>query len=357
MRNNGGIGENLYHQIDRANRRALAARTVKIVKKNKGLFRNPTKVTLEDVGNAYEEFDQMWYNKFNRMEKSKPLEVRTILPPQYRIKNVIESVEGDELAEHVFKLYVANKLAHLSADAAKKMIESIIAENDEEHNVSLARRNFENITTKIKDYFRESKKGNKRTAYAIREKLIQEGITETMLEQMENEGLLELLEFSRDAYYYKDEEIDKAVELLTSGHEDTSYGLVTLEQKDSSGNVLKKRNGQPKKENILVIDLKYFGQVSVHIFRPETISALSDTSYNHIPIYDQQTLMITDEASEKAKKIFDEKMTLTLEELLVIQQQNPRFAHYLAVKQGANREDIQALYNKNDAQSSEAQER
>jgi hypothetical protein len=60
--------------------------------------------------------------------------------------------------------------------------------------------------------------------------------------------------------------------------------------------------------NSLVIDLPYYGQFAVHIKNKKSISALSDITYDEIRFYEKESVILTDDISESAQKILENKV-------------------------------------------------
>lgn len=92
-----------------------------------------------------------------------------------------------------------------------------------------------------------------------------------------------------------------------NGDDIISYGMYTQEKRDKNGLVISKKdkNGKeiPVTENLFVIDLPYFGQLSVHMKLKSSISALSDTPYNSLKVYSTESLLLTPTISDTANAV------------------------------------------------------
>lgn len=147
--------------------------------------------------------------------------------------------------------------------------------------------------------------------------------------------------------------MDNIIEELKD-RDDISYGRYVEPKKDKSGKIIYGRDGvTPKMDNILVIDLPYYGQFSVHMKNFQSISALRDTPYNGLHVYEKESIMLTDNISNAAKQYLLRKtgnntwpdLSDIMGDLKQMRKTNPRFAHYIAIKMGATKQELDEMYS------------
>lgn len=82
-----------------------------------------------------------------------------------------------------------------------------------------------------------------------------------------------------------------------------------------------------------------------------SISALRNTKYDQMHMYETESVLLMDGISESAKKFIKRrkeqgKSTLDkmIPELRKISKDRPRYAHYIALKMGATKQELDKLY-------------
>ena len=82
-----------------------------------------------------------------------------------------------------------------------------------------------------------------------------------------------------------------------------------------------------------------------------SISALSQTSYNGLHMYETDSVLLSDNISKKAEEFLLRKngkwpqLDEIMPDLKKLQEKNPRFAHYIALKMGATKDELDELYS------------
>lgn len=82
-----------------------------------------------------------------------------------------------------------------------------------------------------------------------------------------------------------------------------------------------------------------------------SISALRNTKYDQMHMYETESVLLVDGISKSAKNFIKKrkesgKSTLDkmIPELRKIRQDRPRYAHYIALKMGATKQELDKLY-------------
>ena len=207
--------------------------------------------------------------------------------------------------------------------------------------------NLKYICRMVERYFDPSNLGDTDNLEWTKRKLKKFGIKEENLEDLRSLNIEVLSKGQRDGYYIKDFEMDRAIELLKEDDE-ISYGKFTKNMTDNNGVEILDSEGNPKQEHLFVVDLPYYGQFSIHMKTESSISALSDTPYDELRIYEKESVLLTDEVSSWAKKIILGKtfkeVVGKLKNIRRNRKNGARIAHYTALKLGATKEELDELY-------------
>lgn len=129
----------------------------------------------------------------------------------------------------------------------------------------------------------------------------------------------------------KDAELHKIVSLL---EEDklSSYGMITHTEVES---------GKEKERNLFVLDVPFFGQMSVHIKSPELISQLGKHKYPY-PVYQRESILLTDRLTPEQERIVKRN---DIEEIRkYFEEGEEEFAHLLAIKGGYTADEIKYVH-------------
>lgn len=298
----------------------------------------PLDARFEKLMRLYDSISD-WKKEYKKVEMRKPAAVRTPLNVE-NIEDVIDGAMYDDILELALSMHVANKIAHACDWAIEDIIENFLLKkvnSKELPETVLEDENATPIIRKIGRIFDPVNQGNPRTMDWLRRTLGEYGITSRMLRDLEGCGLEELNQMQRNAFYIKDYEMENAIDLLKD-RDDISYGRFSTK-------------GPEGKEHRLVIDLPYYGQFCVHMKTERSISALRNTKYDQMHMYETESVLLVDGISKSAKNFIKKrkesgKSTLDkmIPELRKIRQDRPRYAHYIALKMGATKQELDKLY-------------
>lgn len=276
-----------------------------------------------------------WKSEYKKVEKCKPRDIQTKLTAE-NAKDIIDRAAYDDLLETTLSMHIANKIAHEGMRAKDTIIERFISEKvkNNELDKSLLEPEKLNILIKrisiIYDTINDKNSLATKVSKVELEKL---GVTSKVLQELSGKGIEELNVLIRNSLYIKSYETDNVVDMLKD-RDDISYGTLNDE-----------------KGKALVIDLPYYGQFAVHIKTKKSISALSDTLYDEIRFYEKESVILTDDISELGKRFIDSRkqkgktdLKQLIPELRKIRKERPRFAHYIALKMGATKQELDAIY-------------
>ncbi len=316
-------------EYNRALEIAEAAKNSDLLKVNSYMLL-PIEERFSKLMHLYDEMER-WKKEYKKVEKHKPEDIRTPLTAE-RIEELIDSALYDEMIEVTLSMHVSNRIAHTCIFAKEYIIKKFILDKiengqlEEKIDLDKALKRIDIISDPINTEESMITKISKAELKSF-------GITEEMLRELQGKGLKELSQLERSAFYIKTYETENTIKLLKK-RDDISYGKVTNETGDA-----------------LVIDLPYYGQFAVHLKSKESVSALSNTPYDSLHFYEKESVMLTDEISEKAQRFINsrrENGKLDLKDLIPelrkIKKDRPRFAHYVAVKMGATKQELDELY-------------
>lgn len=313
------------------------------------------KQRFPSIMRLYSKVNPSWKEDYRNIEKNKPKNLQTELS-SYNIGDIIDSAENEELLEIALSVHAMNKIAHTCIYTKKRILSELINHKQRQTygNYELSPTVFNHLEEDISGYFDPSNKDDHNTRNNSLRGIKRRGITNEDLRYLEQRGFREITAKQRMAFYIKDLLIDDLIEMLQK-RDDISYGMVVKKKEDEKGKKTEtsgrnkqkgKKNGKDeseRKEYILVVDLPYYGQFSVHLKTHSSISALSKTPYDELRVFEIESTILTDEVSEAAEKLLKNKR-LSIESLRKIRAENPRFAHYLALKQGGTKQELDALY-------------
>lgn len=303
-------------------------------------------MTLYDVAQP------RWVAEFNALEEKKPHNMQIRLDPQTTtMEDFIESADNDELCQTVMAMYTANKLAHVCENTRRVLLEKYLKQKlkdvsspQEEDLLKGALYDFENISHTLKTYFDPRNSTKPGLLRKLEYTLNINGISSKDLESFSKNGFKQLVEKEKIGYYLKDFEMLNLIDMLKE-RDDISYGMVTENKISSFGTpLIDKKTGQPQTSHLLVVDLPYYGQFSVHMKEASSISALSQTPYSKLRVFETESMILTSEVSPYAEKDLDNG-SISMEKLKKIKNRDPRYAHYLALKTGATKDELEELHS------------
>lgn len=291
---------------------------------------------FQSIMKLYEETHPNWAADYIAIERKKPKNVRTYLS-SFDMEDIIDSARGDDLLETALSVHAMNRIAHSCIFVKRKLISELIDEKKKatDGKFRISDRVFYNLEIDISRYFDPANKEDISTRKRVLGAIKRRGITEQDLDMLEKRGYREISEKQRSAFYIKDFLIDDLITLLKD-RDDISYGMEEV--------TYSKENGSIGHDNVLVVDLPYYGQFSVHLKSKSSISALSDTPYDTLRVFEKEGNILTDGLSKIAERKLKEEGTLSIKQLKAIRRYDPRYAHYLAVKQGSTKQELDEMY-------------
>lgn len=233
-----------------------------------------------------------WKLEYKEVEKHKPRDIQTKLTAE-NAEDIINGVAYDDLLETTLSMHIANKIAHEGMMAKDTIIERFISEKvkNNELDKSLLEPEKLNILIKrisiIYDTINDKNSLATKVSKVELEKL---GVTSKVLQELSGKGIEELNVLIRNSLYIKSYETDNVVDML----------------KDRD---------------------------------------------DRIRFYEKESVMLTDDISELGKRFIDSRkqkgktdLKQLIPELRKIKKDRPRFAHYIALKMGATKQELDEIY-------------
>lgn len=331
--------------------------------------------------NLYVTLNPNWVNELNELERRKPrnvsspLKLSTHIEGKWRRKNnkeltqeIIKSVVGSgRLIEMAMSIHVANKIAH-ECEISQGNIIMYYLQQDTRLNIPIDSKNKGWLFKYVQEYLGNEDNPKQDVINYLKRNNISESMLKNIPED-DKKRILTLGKARREAFLIKDsliyelindlnhdKEVDAESELILNSR--PSYGIYSTEKTDEYGNVRYSRNGEPFMEHRLIIDVPFFGQFCVHLLHEDTISALSQTPYDAVHrFHERKSVILTDNISDYGSSFLKqlqsdgistflnmENMEL-LNKIRELKSKDSRFAHYLALKLGAESDVIDYIYN------------
>lgn len=310
---------------------------------------------LECLSQVFEIAHPRWIAEFNsleehRTESEKKYGMEKINPKNADLYEIISSVvenDDDNTSVLAMNMYLANKIAHAFADTRVVITKKLLSDRN-------IRGNIKEISETLKMYYKAKGKNSFKEQEQKR-RLSKLNIHDDFLLEFEREGIHDLIQAELYTFGVKDHEMMTFINRMKvrsktqDKEEQLSYGRAL----DSDGKAL------------LVIDLPYFGQFSLHMRDLDTISALNDTEYSKF-VYNVKTVMMVDTASleveedlkmarKKSSGIPSSKQLEKVARARVEQEKNSseeyieietrKYAHHLILKNGGTKKDLDELYD------------
>lgn len=340
-----------------------ALRLVKIAENSK-VFKfyasKPTEDRFTELMELFDKVNPEWKKIYEKIEKEKPIEVQT--PLEYEnIQDVIDSALNEPILELCLSIHIANRIAHTYDRAINNIIKQKLIEKSQEssdnkiNDLLKDSRRLSRLSRQIGDYLDPSNLDDTSARENLLEYIKRDGITEDDLEQLNNIGIPCLIRGRKKAFAAKDYEIDQALTALEK-EKDISYGVCSRKIRNPDGSIKTDGRGREIEDSVLVVDVPYYGQYIVHMKRNTSISSLATIpKYSAKYLYEKKTFLLTDNISNQGMDFIESHSptgkTASYEEmephLIDLEKINPRFAHYLALKYGANKKELRRLHNKN----------
>jgi len=303
----------------------------------------------------YDKIEPKWKEIYDEVESRKPQEIQTPLGVD-SIEDIIDGAIYDDVLEECLSMHIANKIAHKYEFNAYIIIENFLRNKSKEgkvpSNLIDDKKTFRMLAKSITNLYDPIYSQSTNIILNSKRRLAQNGISMEDLKELENQGIQELTVAKRQAFSAKDYEINQSTKML-SKRRDISYGVYSSHMKSTNGNTVYDYEGNPKEENSLIIDVPYYGQFLIHIKDKSSVSNFDQIPfYSKKYMYEKENVLLTDQLSESAQKIFDKTKPATYKKLKGylkgLEKTNARYAHYLAIKLGATKRELRDLHNSNE---------
>lgn len=315
----------------------------------------PLDERFKELMSLYSKLEPEWVSEYEKVERRKPRDIRTDLSAKKMI-DIINGAIGEDLLEFTMAMHAANKIAHQCKFIRNDILNYYVMTKAEEGKIVWSTDNRE-LYDLIERVFDPEVQKMPNRLQSLKEKLASDyGVNQSILDDLESKNgddLRQIIQMQRAGFYIKDFEIDNIIEELKD-RDDISYGKYSTPKTDKSGKPLYERDGvTPKMNDRLIIDLPYYSQVCVHLKTKRSISALSDTPYDGLHLFETESVLLTDNISRAAKQYLLRKtgnntwpdLNDIMGDLKEMRKTNPRFAHYIAIKMGATKEELDEMYS------------
>ncbi len=319
----------------------------------------PTEDRFTELMELFDKVNPEWKKIYEEIEKEKPIEVQT--PLEYEnIQDVIDGALNEPILELCLSIHIANKIAHTYDRAIENIIKQKLIEKSQKSSDNKIQgllkdhKGLSRLYRQIGDYLDPSNLDDTSVRKNLLEYIKRDGITEDDLEQLNNIGIPYLIRERKKAFAAKDYEIDQTLTTLKE-EKDISYGVCLRKVRNRDGSIKTDSKGKEIKDSVLVVDVPYYGQYLVHMKKDTSISSLAAIpKYGAKYLYEKKTFLLTDNISDQGQNFIERHTpagkTASYEEmephLINLEKMNPRFAHYLALKFGANKKELRKLHNK-----------
>ena len=274
---------------------------------------------------------------FRKFEEKKPEAKQIELDYDFDLHEIMESAEGIPSTEKALEIFYSNRIAHTCRDVQKQMLSDMFTEKNRENAgyksliYHFDGKEIDQIAKSAHRYFIAESNMNTKAANIAQRQLAKNGITIDEIEILRKRGYDALAKGYVDCMAIKDEAIAKSIKILK-------------EDKTQSFGLAKVKNGK-REENVFVIDVPCFGQMSVHIYDEKLITLLSDNEYRY-PICNADNVLLIDKTSEYQESFMLQDTPELIESLRKLKSR--REAHELAVKAGLQKDELEMLYKTND---------
>jgi len=314
---------------------------------------------LQFLAKLYEKLNPSWkaeFNSFEEQRKDKKFGLGNLKPDDslYELISEVMYNDSDNASVVAMNVYLSNKIAHLCSNARDRIVEGYLL--GKSGNKKLTEAQIKETSSKIKKYFIEKarmdnpklrdKSSIELMIKNIKEELKDVKIEDRDLEKFEKQNFYKLIQMEKELFAIKDFEIVNVITRLKERDRLYNSGIETDEP--MSYGMANDENGEP----ILVIDLPYFSQFSVHLKKEsEAISALSDVSYDK-EVYALETVMLTEgispEIKEDLKKVgkdFSKIKSVARERIrndrsVTGKNSATSYAHHVLLKSGGSKKEL-----------------
>lgn len=251
----------------------------------------------------------------------------------------MKAAEGLPVTEKALEIFYSNRIAHTCRDVQKKILVDMFTEKNEEYMGyqtlmhHFTSKEIETIAKTAHRYFVAESNMNTKASKIAKAQLGRYRVGEEEIDYLRKKGYGILAKEYVNFMAIKDEAIAESISLLKED-ETQSFGLAKTT--DS-------KNG--REEDLFVIDVPCFGQMSVHIYDRDLITSLSDNEYKY-PICNRNNVLLIDRTSEYQESFMKQDTPELIDSLRRLKSR--REAHEIAVKVGFEKEELKALYETKD---------
>lgn len=312
-------------------------------------------VLFHKLTEFYELIEPGWRASFNELNaRQQRYGIDGVLHANQSVRTLLESVEksdDDNASLVAINMYLANKLAHAFGMARDRLVEYELEKNN-------VRADVKEVSRIMKKYFKDKENGDYRSVERQKRKLCDLGVDDAILSSLEQEGLGEIISEEVRAFALKDAMM---MTFINRMHEREQSSELSDEDLISYGKTI-----DEKEKDILVVDLPFFGQFSVHMQHPDTISSMSNTPY-HKFVYSLESVMLTEEHSAEVEEDIDaidilESSGMSEVEAIrtvarkrvqhdralsaqIRDEEAKKYAHHVTLKSGRSKKTLDDLYD------------
>lgn len=312
---------------------------------------------LDKLVNLYEKLRPDWIVNFNDFEKNRK-DIKYSAAGIKKDTSLLEVVEGvkendlDNASVLAMNMYIANKIAHTCGIARDRIVEGIMVQTCGEH-ISQEDFTVKKASKLIKKYFIAKNKNDISKMRRMKQYLRDFEIENDEIEQLDRLGISELIQMEMDIFAIKDLEM---MNLITRLQERDRIQETEIDSDEIDPPMSYGIKEDDKGNRLMVVDLPFFGQFSVHMRDPMTISALSDTEYNKF-VYARESVMLTEDISPIAKEDWhNSKGTIEGIKKVAMDRMKgygkrdkldevTRYAHHLTLKSGGSKKELDDIYD------------
>lgn len=334
-----------YKKINREMRMDKVSKIVEFFKtqgykfetKNYNMLDNMARLNL--IADTIERIFPRYKINFIKFEEKKPKSKQIELEYDFDLHEVMESAEGIPTTEKALEIFYSNQLAHDCRTIQKKILSDMFTEKNRENAgyqslmYRFDNKEIDQIAKAAHRYFIAESNMNTKAANIAQRQLARFGISMDEIEILRKRGYDVLAKGYVDCMAIKDRAIDESIKLLKEDGTQ-SFGLTKVKSKDGK-----------KEENVFVIDVPCFGQMSVHMYDERLITALAEHEYKY-PICNTDNVLLIDRVSAYQESFMLQDTPELIESLRKLKSRKE--AHEIAVKVGFEKDELKMLYQTNE---------
>ena len=338
-----------YNKLNREMRMDKVSKIVEFFKtqgykfetKNYNMLDNMARLNL--IADTIERIFPRYKTNFIKFEEKKPKSKQIELEYDFDLHEVMESAEGIPTTEKALEIFYSNQLAHDCRTIQKKILSDMFTEKNRENAgyqslmYRFDNKEIDQIAKAAHRYFIAESNMNTKAANIAQRQLARFGISMDEIEILRKRGYDVLAKGYVDCMAIKVDAVGKVVDLLKED-KTQSFGLAKIRNRNTG-----------KQENLFVMDVPCFGQMSVHIMAPmydeRLITTLAEHEYKY-PICNIDNVLLIDRASAYQESFMLQDTPELIESLRKLKSRKE--AHEIAVKAGFEKDELDMLYKTND---------